>query len=237
MNTLSPFCVSLGPGEAELITVKALRALNETDIIYCPATKSGEEILSRANDILSQLNIDAQKIKLFFVPMSQERSQAKKVYREVATEIAELSNNGTRVAFVAEGDAGFYSSVHYVSDYLAQKNIAVRHLAGVPAFIACGALAGIHIVKQNERLKVFPSEATPEEIAEALRDNTTVVLMKLSRQEEAIKRAIETLPDAEFHYFENVGVKRKEFYTCDKKEILSRLFPYFSIIIIKNKTT
>lgn len=236
MNTLPPICISLGPGDPELITLRAFRALNDAEIVFCPATKSGDKIVSRANDILRQLGIDEQKICLFFVPMSKDRSQADEVYRDVAAEIAEYSNQGIKVAFVAEGDAGFYSSVHYVSEYLAQKNVAVRHLAGVPAFIACGALAGIHVVKQNERLKVFPSEVMPDEIARTLAENSTAVLMKLSQQEEAIKQAIETLPDAQFHYFENVGVEEKEFYTCDKEEILSRTFPYFSIMIIQHKT-
>lgn len=230
-----PVCVSLGPGDAGLVTLKALRTLQEAGIIYCPATQSDGKTVSRAKDILDEIGIDGQKIRLFLVPMSKDRTLAEKVYSDIATEIAGCYRTGRSTAFVAEGDSGFYSSVHYISDRLAEMDIAVRHIAGVPAFIACGALAGIHVVKQDERLSVFPSGASTEEIAMEVKAGKSVVLMKLSQQKEAIKKAVETLSDTQFHYFENVGIAQKEFYTDHREEIIQRTFPYFSILIIKKK--
>lgn len=232
----SPVCVSLGPGDAGLVTLKALRALQEVEIIYCPATQSDRKILSRAKDILDEIGIDGQKTRLFSVPMSKDRTLAEKVYSGIASEIAECYQTGRSVAFVAEGDSGFYSSVHYISDKLEEMDIAVQHIAGVPAFIACAALAGIHVVKQDERLSVFPSTTSAEEITMEVKAGKSVVLMKLSQQKDAICKAIEVLPDAQFHYFENVGIVGKEFYTNHPEEIVQRSFPYFSILIIKKRS-
>ncbi|WP_019540643.1 precorrin-2 C(20)-methyltransferase [Proteiniphilum acetatigenes] len=228
-----PVCVSLGPGDAGLVTLKALKTLQEVSIIYCPATQSDGKPLSRAKDILDEISIDTQKIRIFLVPMSKDRTLAEKVYSDIAIEIAGCYQTGRSVAFVAEGDSGFYSSVHYISDKLEEMDIDVQHIAGVPAFIACGALAGIHVVKQDERLSVFPSGTSTEEIVMEVEAGKSVVLMKLSQQKDTIKKTVEALSEAQFHYFENVGIAQKEFYTNDRNEITQRLFPYFSLLIIK----
>lgn len=228
-----PVCVSLGPGDPELITLKAVRRLQKVEIIYCPATRSEGKTLSRAKDILDELGIDEHKIRLFPVPMNKDRTLAEKVYSAIASDIDKCYQTGQSVAFVAEGDAGFYSSVHYISDRLEGMGVSVEHIAGIPAFIACGALAGIHVVKQDERLSVFPSTTSAEEIMMEVEAGRSVVLMKLSQQKDTIKKTIEALPDAQFHYFENVGIAQKEFYTNKREEIMQRSFPYFSLLIVK----
>lgn len=234
MPTPPPICVSLGPGDPELITLKALRTLQRVDRIYCPATiLRGETVVSRSLDIMKAVGIDPEKVALFHVPMSKVRSGAEEAYLTVAQKIEEDYKQGKAVAFVAEGDCGFYSSAHYISDYLWSMAICTDRIAGVPAFIACGALARLHIVSQEETLNVIPTDITTEKISTILDQGGTVVIMKLSLHEGALKDAIRTLHHATFHYFENVGIPAKEFYTSDKDQILARPFPYFAIMIIK----
>lgn len=233
MSTALPICVSLGPGNPELITLKALRTLQSVDIIYCPGTITKGKVLSRSLDIMMDLGINRQKVELFHVPMSKDRSAAETAYIAVAERICSAYKEGQEVAFVAEGDCGFYSSAHYISDYLSDLGIDTGRIAGVPAFIACGALAKLHIVRQDEILNVIPSNITADRIANILNEGGTVVIMKLSLHEDAIKEAMRTINDATYHYFENVGLPEKEFYTSDTPMILSRSFPYFSIMIIK----
>lgn len=173
------------------------------------------------------------KIALFDVPMSKERSSAEEVYLQVAQQILTKYQEGVRIAFVAEGDSGFYSSAHYIADYLAQQGVAISYVAGVPAFIACGAVAGLHVVKQDESLRVYPSGVTCAAIESSISAGETVVVMKLSQQAEAVREAMQHLPYAHFHYFENIGYGDREYYTNDRKEIESRTFPYFAIMIIR----
>ena len=100
--------VSLGPGEPELITLKALKALQEADIIYCPGTQTK----SRSRDILQALPINMERVRLFHVPMSKDRTLANQTYDSICTEIAALVATGKNIAITAEGDSGFYSSVN-----------------------------------------------------------------------------------------------------------------------------
>lgn len=229
------YCISLGPGDPELITLKAVRLLTSSDIIYCPGTRKGDEMLSRAGELLSVVGIDSDRIRYFTVPMNPDRTEAQAVYHQVATDIAAACRAGRRVSFVAEGDSGFYSSVHYISDDLTESEIEVEHIAGIPAFIASGAMAGLHIVKQDDPLLVLPSTSSSEQLIYEVSGGRTIVLMKLSRQEQVVKSALRELNDIEVHYFENVGIAGKEYHTTSVEAILERTFPYFSLMMIKKK--
>jgi len=226
--------VSLGPGEAELITLKGLKALQQADVIFCPSTVlSNGKASSRAKDILLELEIEEGKITLFDVPMNKDRTKAMESYKDVSEKIAEQYREDFKVAVTAEGDAGFYSSIQYINDNLQKLDVPTSRIAGIPAFIACGTLANIHIVKQEEELNVIPGITNKEELSNKINHGKPVVIMKPSQCEEVVKAVMMNTPDVTFHYFENAGVKGKEFYTQDNMEISSRKFPYFSLLIIR----
>lgn len=229
--------VSLGPGDPELITIKGFKELQSADYIFCPSTTlpRGKKS-SRAMDILLQLGIDSAKVNLFEVPMSKDRSLAIASYKSVASKVTEHYQEGHKIVITAEGDAGFYSTIYYISQYLEANHIPINRIAGVPAFIASGTLANIHIVKQEERLTIIPGVITYTELEQKLSEKENLVIMKASQCEEVIKKALKDIPNATFHYFENVGITDKEFYTSQINEIETRSFPYFSLIIIQNHT-
>lgn len=226
--------VSLGPGDPELVTIKAHKALLQADVIFYPTTasKSGK-VISRALDILLHLDISIGKLCSFNVPMSKNRSAAIGAYNKVSADIETEYKKGLKVAIVAEGDAGFYSSIHYIYDNLVTTQLQVEYIAGIPAFIACGALGGIHIVKQEEELIVIPGTATKEELSGYLQSGKTAVIMKVSLCQEAVKSIIKEYPQHKYHYFENAGVVSREYYTSSQHTILNREIPYFSLMIIK----
>ncbi|RHO73649.1 precorrin-2 C(20)-methyltransferase [Parabacteroides sp. AF48-14] len=229
-----PICfVSLGPGEPELITLKGLKKLQQADIIYCPATlnKNGQS-LSRAANIVKELNIEDSTIQLFTLPMSKDRTEAWKAYDRLYEKAVSARLEGKKIVIVAEGDAGFYSSIQYIYDKFKANDIEVERTAGIPAFIAAGALAGLHIVKQEEQIIVIPGILTAEELSEKIKAGYVIVIMKLSQCVDAVHECICKHPQARFHYFENVGTD-KEYYTSDKKIISEKPFPYFSLMIIQ----
>ena len=256
MDIIAPiYFVSLGPGDPELITVKGLKILQQSDVIFCPATQTpGGTICSRSADIVRALQIDTEKIRMFVLPMRKERSETWKVYDRLAEEAMPFHAKEMRVAIVAEGDAGFYTSIQYIYTKFETGQIPVRRIAGIPAFIAAGASGGLHIVKQEERLVVIPGNATLEELENYWDGNYTIVIMKLSACMEVVRQYIDRHPDAVFpvpaggpgpaadrgqrhpdavfHYFENIGTE-KEYYTSDPSQIRQTKFPYFSLIIIQ----
>ena len=229
--------VSLGPGDSELITLKGLNSLREADYIFCPATvRSDGTMLSRAQEILAELGISSSGICLFPVAMNENRRYATDDYADVARMIAEKYRAGYKIVLTAEGDAGFYSSSAYVSDILKAQGISVERIAGVPAFIACAASENIRISEQDEETTVITYLASAEELITRIGEGRTLVLMKASRFESLVKEALKVAPDnAIFHYFENAGIASKQFYTCRRGEILTRRFPYFSLLLIRTE--
>lgn len=225
--------VSLGPGEPELITVKGLKALQAADSIFCPETHTKDgRILSRAADIMQQLAISESNICRFPLPMSKQRTQAFNAYEQVYAEASALHLSGKKVCIVAEGDAGFYSSIYYVYEQLQANDIPVEHIAGIPAFIAAGALAGLHVASQEERLTVIPGTTTAEEIEKLIHEKSAIVIMKLSQCTDEIHRCIRRHPEYSYHYFENVGTPNEK-YLSDAGQISTLRFPYFSLLIIR----
>ena len=225
--------VSLGPGEPELITVKALKTLQAADVIFCPATLRGkEERESKAARILEALGINTAKIRFFLVPMSTDRTAVNKVYDEICKEMAECAGAGQKVSLTAEGDACFYSSAHYIFEKLQRLGISVEMIAGVPAFIAAGASVGLHIVKQRARMLVIPGEVSAEELESALNRVYTVVIMKVPLGEEIVRSYMAHHPEEHYFYFEQVGTAA-EYITSVYAEILKHPFTYFSILVIQ----
>lgn len=226
--------LSLGPGDPELVTLKTLRLLKLSDAVYFPTTLSvttGRRI-SRAGDILASLGIEESKLRPFEVPMEKGHTAAETAYKALAAHILSGQESEERVAVVAEGDAGIYASVHYVGDLLCEAGAEVQYTAGIPALIAAAAAAGVHIVKGEEPLLVLPSVHSPEEILCPLAEGKTVVVMKLSQSEEALKAAIGQGSEYVWHYVENIGTTG-EFHTTSPQEILPRKFPYFSLLIVR----
>lgn len=226
------FFVSLGPGDPELITLKGLKAMREADIIFCPETLSGSgRRESRAASIVTQAGIDGCKLKRFLLPMSRNRGEALKVYDRVYDESSALQGAGRKVCIVAEGDAGFYSSVHYVFEKMRRAGIPAVHIAGIPAFIAAGALGGLHVASGDRRLTVIPGNTTAEEISSLVADGSTVVVMKLSQCSGEVHRCIGLHPEFSYDYFANVGTTEEE-HISDHAVLAEKKYPYFSLMVI-----
>lgn len=233
MNHYPILFISLGPGDPELITLKGWKALQAADIVFCPETegRNGERT-SRAANIVQRLGVGDDHIRRFLLPMSKRREAALQAYDGVYAEARALQDEGLHVCIVAEGDAGFYSSVHYVFERLRADGRAAEHVAGIPAFIAAGALAGLHIASQEQRLTVLPGTATAQELERLVDDGGTIVIMKLSQCADEVHRCMTRHPEYTYHYFENVGTAT-EFYTCDAAVVVARHFPYFSLMIVQ----
>lgn len=230
--------VSLGAGEPELITVKALRLLQSAEAIYAPVSLSPNgRRASKSRSIMLELGIREEQIITYDMPVNKEREGAEEAYREVAEAIERsLEAEPQRtIAVVAIGDAGFYASSAYIGEYLEEKQIPTKYHPGVPAFIASNALIGGQLVQLDEQLRVIPGEATSEEWRETWESKHTVVVMKGSMAEEEVKRAIQAYPHRHWHYLEYVGYEGRELYLNRVEDILERKFPYFCLLISKTR--
>jgi precorrin-2/cobalt-factor-2 C20-methyltransferase len=223
--------LSLGPGDPEHLTLKAVRTLREADAILMPATPSADGLVrSRAQEIVNEW-ADNRKQHLYPLPMQKNRAAAMAVYDHIYRDAAAMQRDGQQVVVAVEGDVSIYASVHYVMDRLQSDGIPVVQCPGIPSFIAAAAQAGLSLASQQQRLTVLPGDADADTLQTLLAANHVVVVMKLSQCQQALKTFLSQCPATVCHYFENVGTT-DAFHTTDRDTILSRQIPYFSLCIL-----
>lgn len=223
--------LSLGPGDPELLTLKAVKTLKEADIVMVPATRSTEGTLrSRATEIIGEW-CDNNRLRVFELPMLKDRQAVSLVYDAIYNDCVKCYHEDQRVVVAVEGDVSIYASIHYVMERLEKAGIPVEQSAGIPSFIAAAASAGLSLVSQQQRLTILPGDADIETLRQLLDSNHVVVVMKLSQCQEVVKDFLRQNPQTICHYFENVGTP-EAYHTTLRDEILSRRIPYFSLCII-----
>lgn len=223
--------LSLGPGDPELLTFKAVKTLKDADVVMVPATRNREGTMkSRATEIISEW-CDDNRLMVYELPMLKDRQAVSLVYDSIFADCVRLYNEGQRIVVAVEGDVSIYASIHYVMERLEEASIPVVQSAGIPSFIAAAASAGLSLVSQQQRLTILPGDADAETLHQLLSSNHVVVVMKLSQCQEAVKEFLRRNPQTVCHYFENVGTP-EAYHTMQHDEILSRHIPYFSLCII-----
>lgn len=226
--------ISLGPGAAEYVALGTLRLLREAEKIYCFAANG----VSHATDIIASLDrhlstLEAEQMQSktirINVPMSKDRSLANKVYDDLAETLRQDSVDGRKVVVATEGDTGIFATTHYVMDRLVEMNIPCHQTPGIPSFIAAASIAGLHLVKLQERLIIIPGNTTAEEIERLTDAGCNLVIMKLSMAHAAVSEVMNRRTDLQFHYFENIGMPTQQYRLLTTPP---DSFPYFSLMII-----
>jgi len=228
------FGVALGPGDPDLITLKALKTLQQVDVIYYPTTINSKGVKSSmAFRVLEHLDIDGNKLKPVEVAMQYNRSVVNQTYKNLAASCIELCQQGHNVAVVSEGDISFYSTFAYLIDDFKRAEVAYDMIPGVPAFILGGSLGKFPICTQTDKVLVVPEVSDESKLSTYISNNETVVMMKVSKVKSWIADFLKR-NELFFFYGEYMGTD-KEFTTCSIDDLCERRIPYFSIIVIKKQ--
>lgn len=170
--------IGVGPGDPELLTVKAIHAIEKVDVLIAPKTekKDGSVALSIAQPYLKP---DVEIVYQVFPMVKGFAENNTEAWEQNKREILELLQAGKNVAFLTLGDPMFYSTYIYVYRLLEHEDIIIETIPGIPAFAAIGSLLGQPIVEGDDVLTVIPATTSPEKIAQALAASDNAVLMKV----------------------------------------------------------
>lgn len=169
--------IGVGPGDPELLTMKAINAIKSADVLIAPKTekKDGSVALSIASPYLR----DDVEIVYQVFPMVKNFAESTEAWEANKKEILALLEAGKNVAFLTLGDPMFYSTYIYVYRLLKDEDIKIVTIPGIPAFCAIGSQAGIPIVEGNDVISIIPATAPEEKIRKALAACDNAVLMKV----------------------------------------------------------
>lgn len=178
--------VGIGPGDPELLTLKAIRILRECPVIAAPRTASGEML---ALDIARQA-VDLDGKILLPMDFTMDRDPVKQhAAHEIAADLAEeYLRQGQDVAMLNLGDVSIYATFGYLQEILEERGFATAMISGVPSFCAVAARLNIGLTEMNKPLHIVPAGGGP--LSETLELPGSKILMKSGRQ---ITRVLETL--------------------------------------------
>ncbi len=225
--------VGVGPGDPELLTLKAWRLIQQADVISFITNDSG---LSQSRSIAAQAleSLDTVPIEIPLVmPMSNDRSQANKIYDQAAAEIKAQLDQGLDVVFLCEGDPLFFGSCSYLLERLSVAGkYALEVVPGVPAMQAAAAKLLQPLTQLKDSMAVVSGRQDENFLFEALTTHDTVVIMKAGQARSKILSAITRAGRLQqSSYLENVG-RENEWICQDISQLTHEPGPYFSIFIV-----
>lgn len=218
--------VGVGPGDPELMTLKAARLIRENDVIAVPGKEPKESVAY--NIVAGAIPEIADKtlVPVYF-PMLRDRELINEEHRKGAKKIEEYLDRGKNVVFITLGDPTIYSTFSYIQHYLEADGYTVELINGIPSFCAAAAKLGISLTEWNEALHVVPAVHQAEE---ALDQSGTYVLMKSASSMKDIKTLLKE-SGKDVQCVENCTMENEKIYrTVDD---IPDSAGYFSVIIAK----
>lgn len=225
--------IGVGPGDPELLTVKAVKAIESADVIISPTKKMGKP--SIALQIAKPYIKPETKLVVMDFPMlslSAERETLEKQWSENADQIQSMLNWGKTAVFLTLGDPMVYSTYSYVMEFLLDRGMEVETISGIPSFCSLAAHLNLPLTQGEESLGVVGMIQSEDEVAAVIDAHQNVVVMKVSANAAGLAKALRDrhLED-HFVMISNIGMDSEK-VTRDIAD-LEKKVPYLSTVLIK----
>ncbi len=220
--------IGVGPGEAELLTLKALRIMRESDVIVVPGTEVEKSV---AYQIVLPVfpEITRKERTAVEMPMTKDPVRLEESHQKAVEILETFLKDGKQVAFLTLGDATVYSTYLYLHRRIEKLGYPVEIVSGIPSFCAAAARINTGLVEKAEMLHVIPASY---QIEEALKLPGTKVLMKAGRQIGRVKAQLKQM-NATAVMIENCGMPGEKIYYSPEE--IPEDAGYYSLIIVKEE--
>lgn len=216
--------IGVGPGDPELLTMKAVRIIQSCDVVIAPSAMAGGD--SIALEITKAYIPETTKIQVLHFPMGKSNRE-EKIYEAYET-VESYLREGKTVAFLTIGDPFVYSTYIYVLQHFKGEGYDIETVPGITSFCASASLAEVPLVIGDENLVILPGNRIEE-----VEDQPYIVVMKVYKQEEKIITHLEE-KGYKYTYIKRAGREGQEVLTS-KKDIIKN--KEYMALIIASKTT
>jgi precorrin-2/cobalt-factor-2 C20-methyltransferase len=222
------FGIGVGPGDTELLTIKASKLLKNVEVICSPRSAKTKPslALSIVQPLLNEREDDYEVLDPLF-PMIEDKLALKEYWDQAAKIIINYLLQGKDVAFITLGDPTIYSTFSYVAKRIEVSGFEIEILPGITSFTSCAAAAGISLAEKDEIIVIVPK--VDDRLARIMEYGDTFVIMKTSRHSEMLEEIIsEDKRDKSIISVQNCSMKDEnifEGFSKDKK--------YLSTTIVK----
>jgi precorrin-2/cobalt-factor-2 C20-methyltransferase len=223
--------LGVGPGDPELVTLKAARLIRECETVAIPI--SGKEV-NVAYEIARGAVPEITDKELLEIPMPMIRDESKlrESHDNAAEAVMAELDKGRDIVFLTLGDPSIYSTYIYIHNRVAARGYETEIVPGIPSFCAVAARLNEGLTEASEALHIIP--ASYEGIEEALALKGTRVLMKSGKSIGKVKALLEEMGNPpEVKMVERCGMPGERVFR--RLEDLNEEAGYFSILILKDK--
>lgn len=221
--------VGVGPGDPELLTLKALRLIKENEVIAVP----GKDIqASVAYQIVKGAyeELDEKTLIPVAMPMTKDPQVLKANHDKAADQVESYLKEGKNVVFLILGDTTVYSTYLYVHKRILERGYEAEIVSGITSFCAVAARLNMGLVEADQPLHVIPATYKAQEMDEILKLPGTKVLMKTGKKMKQVKESIEKSGQKAV-MMENCGMPSEKIYRS--AEEIPEDSGYYSLIIVK----
>ncbi|GEN34200.1 precorrin-2 C(20)-methyltransferase [Aneurinibacillus danicus] len=174
--------VGVGPGDPELVTVKAYRIMKESPVIAYPRKRKGSK--SYAYAIAEQYidQRDKEMLGLVF-PMTKDKAILEREWNQTVAEVYERLAQGRDVAFITEGDPMMYSTFIHMMRLMQEKHpeIKVVSIPGISSVNGVASRLGLPLADGDEHVAVIPATDNREQMKQAIINHDCVVFLKVAK--------------------------------------------------------
>lgn len=219
--------LGIGPGDPELVTLKAYRLLRSVDVVAYPAPETGESLARR---LVEPHLPGGQEEIVIRMPIVAERFPAQQVYDGAAATLGEHLDAGRDVAVLCEGDPFFYGSFMYLFGRMAQSH-EVEVVPGVSSLTACAAVLGAPLAARNDVLTVVPGPLDADALRHRLAGVDAAAVIKLGRHFAKVRDVLDELDlSRRARYVEHATMGSQRILPLDAVDPSS--VPYFAMILV-----
>lgn len=233
------FCVGCGPGDPELLTIRALNLITEADVIFVPTSKFDKP--SIALSIVAKYIKETTKIINLVFPMVKDKDALKDYWKKNTFEISQMVRTGKKTLYLTVGDPSLYSTWIYIHRELKKnhKDIEIEIIPGITSIFAFAAESKLSLVEGNEHLSIVPACYDLNKVKNTVKASDTIVFLKDGRY---FDNVIEMLSDNGFGeetqiaIAQDVSTKENILEIKHLKDLKGKKQPsqkYFSIMVVK----
>ncbi len=228
------YAVGVGPGDPELLTLKAERILRSVPVICAPtgAAEAGSIALAIVEPFIDR---GRQEVLIRVFPMTKDEAELTPFWEEAAAEVAQRLWAGQDVAFITLGDPLLYSTFLYLYRIFREQypEFEVEIVPGVSSVVAAAAAAGVPLGLSSDRLAILPATYEEGLLRQTLLEFETVVLMKVSRVFDRVYGLLRELGlEKKAVFVRRVGSSEEEVVT-DLASLAGKKLDYLSLLIVR----
>jgi len=234
MKTGNFYGIGLGPGDPELLTLKALHTIQKADCIFVPKSDSKEDSL--ALEIVKDY-VKGKRVIEQVYPMTKDKETLNTAWLKAAEEIHTEVKNGYNVVYLTLGDPMTFSTYIYLLRHLNTMlpEKAIHTIPGITSYNAAACAANYPLLTGDEKLAVIPIPKDVAELRSILESFDTIVMMKVAKKLDEVIQLLEDMKLSENALFASYIGQKDAYLTCDIVSLKGSGMGYMSVLVAKRR--